>query len=132
MTTYTSAALAALASSAAAEGAHLRLDCTVTTACSEAGVCQPGDGPARYDIAPEAIDGEGAGSYRIATDASEPVPAQGLSRTGPFLWSTGSGTRAILTLTGEATALLVRQVTESGTGAPPSAEIDMMNCEVAY
>jgi hypothetical protein len=122
--------LAALPGPLMAEGAQMVLDCTFATACTETGDCGPGEGPARFVLAPEDVDDTGAGRYSVRLDDAEAIEAQRLCRTGPFVWSLGSDTQTTLVLTGPASALLVRQVTDTGTNAPPGAEIDIMNCEM--
>ncbi|MWD29709.1 hypothetical protein E0K89_019705 [Aquicoccus sp. SCR17] len=125
-------ALAAAGAPAMAEGARLSLDCDFVTACSEDGTCGEGRGPVRFELAPKETDAAGAGSYAVTVDEGETMAAEGLSRTGPFLWQPSDGTRMVLTLTSGTTALWVRQVTETGTDAPPSAEIDLMTCEIVF
>ena len=126
------AAICALAPlSATAEGARLVLQCDFVTACSQSGDCGPGKGPAGFVLEPADVDPGGKGSYTLRLDDGDAaIPTEGLSQVGPFVWSMGEGTRTTLVLTGEASAILVRQITDTGTNAPPSAEIDIMNCEI--
>ncbi|WP_353472259.1 hypothetical protein PVT71_13255 [Salipiger sp. H15] len=123
-------ALCLAALPALAEGARLTLECTLATACSEAGDCGAGQGPVAFVLAPVETDAEGAGSYEVSVDGGEPLPAQALGFAGPFLWQPSEGTRMALSLTSETTALWTRQIVESGTDAPPSAEIDFLTCGI--
>ncbi|WP_194133144.1 hypothetical protein [Salipiger mangrovisoli] len=124
------AAMLGLCSGAEAEGARLNLDCTFVTACSEAGVCAAGVGPVAFTLAPVETDAEGAGSYSMSVDGAEPLPAEAPGFAGPYLWQPSEGTRMALSLTSDTTALWTRQTTQSGTDAPPSAEIDFLTCRI--
>ncbi|ANT59090.1 hypothetical protein AYJ57_01170 [Salipiger sp. CCB-MM3] len=115
---------------AAAEGARLVLECSFVTACSEAGACAAGDGPVRFVLAPLETDAAGAGRYEVTVDEQPAQPAEALGFAGPFLWQPSEGTRMVLSLTSETTALWTRQIVDSGTDAPPSAEIDFLTCGI--
>ncbi|MWB77473.1 hypothetical protein GLS40_05500 [Pseudooceanicola sp. 216_PA32_1] len=121
---------ALLAGGAAAEGARLMLDCAFVTSCLGGGACEAAEGAVRFAIAPMETDAEGAGDYTVIVDRGQAMPARALSRIGPFSWSPGPGRLHALSLTGEDSALWLRQITDSGTGAPPSAEIEILHCEV--
>jgi len=125
-------ALPALPGAAWAEGARLELDCAVVTACDATGACTPGDGTARFTVEPEAIDAEGAGLYTLWVDDGDGHAAQGASRIGPFLWQPDGARRMQLALTGDASALWIRQTIAAGAGSPSAAEIDLMTCEVTF
>ena len=120
------------AGTAQAEGARMQMDCTYATACSANGDCVTGIGPIAFSISPKEIDAEGRGTYEVSAGNAEPEIAQGLSQTGPFLWMPSSGQRMVLTLTGDTTALWVRQILPGGTETAPSTEIDLMTCEVTF
>lgn len=123
---------AALPGAVLAEGARLELDCTFVTACDEAGQCAPGDGPARFVVEPEAIDDDGTGLYTLWVDDGEGHTATGAARTGPFAWAPGEDVRMQLALTGETSALWIRQTLGAGGETPAGAEIDLMTCEVTF
>lgn len=123
---------AALPGAAAAEGARLELDCTFVTACEATGPCAPGDGPARFVVEPEAIEDDGTGLYTLWVDDGEGLTATGASRTGPFAWTPQDDVRMQLALTGESSALWIRQTLDTGGETPAGAEIDLMTCEVTF
>jgi len=122
----------ALPGAAIAEGARLDLACTFVTACDAAGQCGEGTGPARFVVEPEAIDEDGLGLYTLWVDDGPGHTARGASRTGPFAWEPGDSTRMQLALTGERSALWIRQTIGTGGETPSGAEIDLMTCEVTF
>ena len=124
------AVLARLPGILPAEGARLRLDCETVTRCAEGGACEAAGDGVTFTVAPQATDADGAGRYTVIVDGGQAQAAEGLARLGPFSWSSEAGTRDSLTVTGEASALWLRQVIDDGSGAPPRARIDILQCEV--
>lgn len=118
------------AAPALAEGARIEIACDFVTACDAAGACAGGQGPVEFTLSPQETGPDGGGSYSVSVDGAAAIAAQGLSFAGPFLWSPSADTRQVLVLTTETTGLWIRQVTGAGTDTPPSAEIDLMSCEV--
>ncbi|OWU84890.1 hypothetical protein ATO6_11290 [Oceanicola sp. 22II-s10i] len=122
--------LCALPLGAAAEGARLELACSVTATCAADGTCAQADAESgatlRFVVEPEALDPQGRGDYSVWVDDGAAQAASGLSRTGPFLWSPEEGQLMTLALTGETTALLIRQ-TVGGT-----TDTDFLTCEVTF
>ena len=116
------------ATSLLAEGARLSLTCSVVTACDTGGQCASGEGPADFIISPNKIDEAGTGTYAVTENDGTPVLSQGLSQLGPFVWKPTEDTRMTLTVTGEDTAVLIRQ----GTGPDPWAETGLMTCGVSF
>ncbi|MCT4371786.1 hypothetical protein CLG85_016255 [Yangia mangrovi] len=123
-------ALSLAALPAAAEGARTSLECDHVTACSEAGTCAAANGRVSFVLAPVDTDATGAGAYELSVDGGASMPAQAMSFAGPFLWAPALGARETLTFTSETSALWLRQTIESGTGAPPSADIDFLTCRI--
>ncbi|EAQ03453.1 hypothetical protein OB2597_02497 [Pseudooceanicola batsensis HTCC2597] len=112
-----------------AEGARLDLVCQTKTICSHDGRCAERTAPRLFSLEPQDIDADGLGAYTVSHDAGVETEAQGLTRLGPFLWLNDDGLRMTLTLTTEHTAVLVRQVPNDQR---PSAEIDILECEVTF
>jgi hypothetical protein len=124
--------LFALPGAAWAEGARLELDCTVAATCDATGACAASDDHVRFMVEPEAIDAEEVGLYTLWVDDAEGRTARGASRTGPFLWQAGDGLRMQLALTGDASAIWIRQPLGTGTDMASGPEIDLLTCEVTF
>ncbi|WP_375690701.1 hypothetical protein [Pseudooceanicola sp. LIPI14-2-Ac024] len=115
-----------------AEGARLDLDCRTVTRCNAAGACAPATGTTRFAIEPETLDQDGMGLFTLWQDDDAAQLAQGASRLGPFLWEPVAGTRTSLALSGEGSAVLIRQSAGTTAGPDTGAEIDLMTCEVTF
>ncbi|WP_163850161.1 hypothetical protein [Pseudooceanicola aestuarii] len=115
---------------AAAEGARLLAECRITTTCAETGACRPGFGAPVFEIAPQDTDATGAGRYTLQLDDGAKVTAQGLSLTGPFVWSPDTGHRDSLSLTGEGTALWLRQTLPGPDDVETNADIHFLTCQI--
>lgn len=113
------------------EGARMMLDCTAVTSCTQTGTCTEASRPYPITIAPQDIDVDGSGSYAI-TIGEASHDAKGFARTGPFHWQVGEFGLHTLTLTGEATALMIRQDTTPNGTVAPRADIDFLQCEVTF
>lgn len=114
-----------------AEGARLLLDCGFQQTCTETGQCSPYGGSQQFTLAPVATDAQGTGDWTIASNDAAPAPARGLSRTGPWVWQPeGDNHLHTLALTGEASAIWIRQWLPTQTYPETYAEMDIMLCEV--
>ncbi|WP_343502338.1 hypothetical protein [Alloyangia pacifica] len=113
-----------------AEGARVSLACDRVTVCSEAGTCTDAEGQVSFVLAPVDTDATGAGAYELTIDGGVSLAAQAMSFAGPYLWAPALGHRETLTFTSETSALWLRQTIETGTTAPPSAEIDFLTCRI--
>ncbi|QDC09711.1 hypothetical protein FHY55_10845 [Oceanicola sp. D3] len=120
----------ALPTTALAEGARLTLTCEVQRSCNEAGACDPFGGTQVFTLAPTATDANGTGDWTVALNDGEATPARGLAHTGPWVWQPGDGHLHTLSLTGEASALRIRQWLPTERYPETYAEIDIMTCEV--
>ncbi|MBS8227709.1 hypothetical protein [Vannielia litorea] len=117
--------------SLSAEGARITLDCGFQQSCSEAGQCSPYGGSQVFTLAPENTDVAGSGDWTIALGETAPLPARGLSRTGPWTWQRpGDGHLHSLVLTGTDSAMWVRQWLPTELYPETYAEVDFMLCEV--
>ncbi|MFY0632801.1 MAG: hypothetical protein JXQ91_03250 [Vannielia sp.] len=114
----------------AAEGAQLSLACELHRSCNEAGACDAFGGTQQFTLAPVSTDTNGTGDWTVAQDGGEALPARGLAHTGPWVWQPGDGHLHTLSLTGEASALRIRQWLPTERYPVTYAEIDIMTCEV--
>lgn len=124
-------ALAACPAPMMAEGARMTLSCEVQTVCTQDGACKAAQDGREITVTPNNIDASGLGTYGVVIDGKG-NEARGLSRTGPFLWQIGSYQIQTLTLTGETTALMIRQDTTPNGVVAPNAAVDFLTCEVTF
>ena len=124
-------ALAACPAPMIAEGARMTLSCEVQTVCTQDGACKAAQSAREITVSPGKIDAAGVGTYSVSVDGKDNA-ANGLSRPGPFRWQIGSYQIQTLTLTGESTALMIRQDTTPNGVVAPSAAIDFLTCEVTF
>ena len=130
---------------ALAEGARIELTCDTRAACDAAGQCDaqgdvgensvgdpapsgPASGDLRLVIEPEDTDPDGIGLYSMWVGDGPALGAAGAGRLGPYLWMDDDGTRSTLALTGEDSAILIRQ----GAGGADPARVDFLHCTVIY
>ncbi|MEI4487138.1 hypothetical protein V8J36_13150 [Frigidibacter sp. MR17.14] len=128
MRLFLTLAALALPLPAAAEGARIVLDCTTQTRCDPQGGCASATGSARFTLAPVTTDAGGAGSYSLSLGDGAALEAKAPSRTGPWVWLQGGEVLMTLALSGETSAVWIRQSLAGGGSAP--ATIDLMTCEV--
>ncbi|SIN91385.1 hypothetical protein [Vannielia litorea] len=126
-------ALASLAppAPALAEGARLDLACTYLKSCDQAGACSGFSGPVTLSLAPVTIDPSGTGDWRFSPEGATALPARGLSHTGPWTWQPGDGHLHTFVLTGEDSALWIRQWLPTERYPETYAEIDILTCEIS-
>lgn len=105
-----------------AEGAVRTFDCSLQLQCDADGECTPETGKVTFQLEPQLLDAQGAGSYRLVYE-DEDVAMQAVSDAGPFTW-TLAGVRHTL-LVNAADGLLWHQLEFS---AAPKATTHRLNC----
>lgn len=109
-----------------AEGARLRLECTVVRVCDARGACEPGAGAIEFRLAPLGLDADRGGRYTLEYDGGR-AEAEAPSEAGPFLWTIGTERNALLA-SSETEWLWHRLTVEPA----PQATVRFLECAVRH